>query len=351
MPLARSTWLHRRRRAVLVSARERGGDSARNALDVVGAEYFRRQAARRRRSGAEAKFADGRNSPSPRRGAAIDLEAWRIRSGETSDNGMLDDLAERLTQLLHEQGVAAGVDVWEDNGDRRPLGRHRRRRARVRASSSAASRAAERMAPRPRAASSAACATGVFARRFEAAGVDRRDGRFRRQADLHVHHDDGARPSPSMAARTASTRPPCSSGCNDQLRENGINAARLVRRCRRCADLARRRVCTTCSTSRRTLNDDEFDADLQAPGAWATGGLPNATCGRAVRRCDPHLQRQRRLAAADAHGASRHRHRRRHRDRQQDHQRLCHALERASTIPIRRRANGVRRSRRASMRR
>ncbi|HJS79514.1 MAG TPA: hypothetical protein VJ748_02730, partial [Vitreimonas sp.] len=46
-----------------------------------------------------------------------DLEAWRARTGETEDRAILDDLAERLTQLLHEQGIAAGVDVWEDNGN------------------------------------------------------------------------------------------------------------------------------------------------------------------------------------------------------------------------------------------
>lgn len=43
-----------------------------------------------------------------------DLEAWRRQSGETQDQGILNDLAQRMTQLLHEQGVAAGVGVWQD---------------------------------------------------------------------------------------------------------------------------------------------------------------------------------------------------------------------------------------------
>src|SRR5262249_42745196 len=73
------------------------------------------------RDGGEAvlklSFADGRTlsvSTSWRDG---DLETWRTRAGETDDQALMDDLAERLTQLLHEQGVAVGVDVWEDNGE------------------------------------------------------------------------------------------------------------------------------------------------------------------------------------------------------------------------------------------
>src|SRR5690606_28652615 len=34
----------------------------------------------------------------------------------SDDRAIMDDLAERLTQLMHEQGLAAGVDVWEDDG-------------------------------------------------------------------------------------------------------------------------------------------------------------------------------------------------------------------------------------------
>lgn len=63
------------------------------------------------------EFSDGRTLSVSTAWRSHDLENWRQRSGESEDVGMLDDLAERLTQLLHEQGVAAGVEVWQDGTD------------------------------------------------------------------------------------------------------------------------------------------------------------------------------------------------------------------------------------------
>ncbi|MEQ1493387.1 MAG: hypothetical protein ABL932_22855, partial [Terricaulis sp.] len=53
---------------------------------------------------------DGRSLSVTTAWRSEDLEAWRTRSGESEERAMLDDLAERMSQLLHEQGVSAGVD-------------------------------------------------------------------------------------------------------------------------------------------------------------------------------------------------------------------------------------------------
>ncbi|MET0182494.1 MAG: hypothetical protein ABW199_06375, partial [Caulobacterales bacterium] len=63
------------------------------------------------------KTEDGRQIAITTGWRSEDLEAWRVRDGETSEQGMLDDLAERLTQLLHEQGISAGVETWTDGED------------------------------------------------------------------------------------------------------------------------------------------------------------------------------------------------------------------------------------------
>jgi len=63
------------------------------------------------------QFADGRTlsvSTAWRKG---DQEAWRALAGQSNDAAMMGDLAERLNQLLHEQGVGARVEAWEDNGE------------------------------------------------------------------------------------------------------------------------------------------------------------------------------------------------------------------------------------------
>jgi len=59
-------------------------------------------------------LADGRDITVTTAWRKGDQEAWRALAGESEDQAILNDLSERLTQLLHEQGVAAGVDVWED---------------------------------------------------------------------------------------------------------------------------------------------------------------------------------------------------------------------------------------------
>ena len=115
------------------------------------------------------RFADGRKlSRSPPLGASEDLENWRARGGENEDRAILDDLAERLTQLLHEQGIAAGVDVWE-NGAERGLSLHSGDFVTVE-SLAISGRVAALEATDP-AGMVGGLRDGVFARRFEAAAV------------------------------------------------------------------------------------------------------------------------------------------------------------------------------------
>ena len=62
-------------------------------------------------------LADGRQISVSTAWRSDDLEGWRVRGGETEDQGILGDVAQRLTQLLHEQGVAAGVTTWTDGDE------------------------------------------------------------------------------------------------------------------------------------------------------------------------------------------------------------------------------------------
>jgi hypothetical protein len=113
-------------------------------------------------------FADGRVLSVSTAWRGEDLEAWRARSGESEDRAILDDVAERLSQLLHEQGVAAGVEVWQ-NGDE--LGLSAMTGDFITVSSLAISGRAATLAPVEPPAMVGGLRDGVFARRFETGAV------------------------------------------------------------------------------------------------------------------------------------------------------------------------------------
>ncbi len=103
-------------------------------------------------------FADGRVAQlSPPLGAAKISKPGAYARGESEDRGRLDDLAERLTQLLHEQGVAAGRRYLGGRSRGRALGVHRRPRLRVEPDHQRHARWRSKRSTRP--AWSAVCAT------------------------------------------------------------------------------------------------------------------------------------------------------------------------------------------------
>ncbi len=222
------------------------------------------------------RFADGRRLAVTTAWRSDDLEAWRVRSGENEDRAILDDLAERLSQLLHEQGVAAGVDVWED-GDERGFSLLSGDFVSVESLSiSGRSANLETIDPPGMV---GGLRDGVFARRFEAANVAATGALFvsdqtfvltTRQKTHAITIDGGDDGLDATALASA---------LNDELRKRGLAAAAslvdeggaLTLRIDALHDMVELSA---------TLNEVEHDGVLQAPGAWAIGGLPASSAGQ-----------------------------------------------------------------------
>ncbi|MEQ1618628.1 MAG: hypothetical protein ABL883_09835 [Terricaulis sp.] len=222
------------------------------------------------------RFADGRSLAVTSAWRGDDLEVWRARSGENPDRAMLDDLAERLSQLLHEQGVAAGVDVWED-GDERGFSLLSGDLVSVE-SFAVSGRAANLEAVDP-AGMVGGLRDGVFARRFETASVAGAsdlligDQTFVLTTSQQTHTitidgGEGGIEAEELAATL-----------NEKLRDKGLAAAAslyddggaLTLRIDTLHDMI---------AAGATINDTQHDAALQAPGLWASGGLPIANVGQ-----------------------------------------------------------------------
>lgn len=205
-----------------------------------------------------------------------DLEAWRTRSGESEERAMLDDLAERMTQLMHEQGIAAGVDVWEDNGK---LGLSVFSADGLRASSLSIGKDTTALETIAQPGMVGGLRDGVFARRFEtdavaATGdlfVDDQRFTFTTGSTTQSITIDGGDDGITGAALITKL--------NDQLRQKGISAAASL-----VDDGGVLKVqidaLHNVTAVTATINGDAHESVLQAPGAWANGGLPVATAGQ-----------------------------------------------------------------------
>jgi hypothetical protein len=204
-----------------------------------------------------------------------DLEVWRTRAGESADRALMDDLAERLTQLLHEQGIVAGVDVWENAG---ALGLSVFAGGLVRASSLSigGKNAALDLVETP--SMIGGLNEAAFARRFEVAAVAANTAlflgaqtfSFTRGGDTTLITIDGGEAGIDATALTAQL--------NTQLRAKNIAAAAYLIDEGGALTLRIDALHSLAAVS-ATLNDAEFDVALQAPGAWANGGLPSASSG------------------------------------------------------------------------
>lgn len=206
-----------------------------------------------------------------------DQEAWRVRDGENEDRALMDDLAERLTQVLHEQGVAAGVDVWEDvdgnvglsvfSGDL------------IRASSLSIGEKSVRFEAIDPPGMVGGLRDGVFARRFSAGGVAAPDEMFVGEQTFVI--------TTAMATQTVTI-----DGGEDGI-DAGALAAQLNEKLRALALPAaaslvdeggalsfRLDALHDVVAASATLNQASHELALQAPDGWANGGLPNATAGQ-----------------------------------------------------------------------
>lgn len=205
-----------------------------------------------------------------------DLEAWRMRAGESDDRAIMEDLSERLAQLMHEQGLAAGVDVWEDNGQ---LGFSIYSADNIRASSLSISGKSAPLETVEQPGMVGALRDGVFARRFEAGAVAAASEFFTGAQTFFFTTNNTTHSITIDGGDSGVTATQLADQLNAKLREKGVSAAvSLVDNAGSLTlqiDALHDVIGVTA-----TLNDVEHDAVLQAPSAWATGGLPAASAGQ-----------------------------------------------------------------------
>ncbi len=223
------------------------------------------------------RFADGRALTISTGWRAEDLEGWRIRAGQSADEGLLDDLSERLTQLLHEQGVAAGLDIWADGTDV-GLSVFAADGVSVEALTIGGRSVALNPGRDPIGGYVGGLRGGVFARRFESQAVapagalftEAQRFTFETTSGTKVITIDGGEDGIDAAALVAQL--------NQKLREKDVAAA--VSLVDEGGALTLRFDATHAVTEvSATINEDSFELALAPPGAWANGGLPNAASG------------------------------------------------------------------------
>jgi hypothetical protein len=219
---------------------------------------------------------DGRSLSVATSWRSEDLEAWRVRSGESEDRGMLDDLAERLTQLLHEQGVAAGIDVWEDGTN---LGLSIYGGDGVRASSLSISGKTATLETIEAPGMVGGLRDGIFARRFEASGIVPDGGVFT-GTQTFVFTGATAQSIVIDGGEAGIDATALATQLNDKLREKGIAAAATFVDDGGSSYTLRIDALHNTIDVSATLNGDAYDPAIQAPGAWVSGGLPNAVSGQ-----------------------------------------------------------------------
>lgn len=219
---------------------------------------------------------DGRSFTVSAAWRAGDQEAWRTRTGEDSDRAIMDDLAERLTQLMHEQGLAAGVDVWEDNGQ---LGFSVFTNDHIRASSVSISGNATTLTTVEPPGMVGGLRNGIFARRFEATGVAAASDLFTGQQTFVITTSKTTQTIKINGGEDGLTATEVMNQLNAQLKSKGISAAASLVDDAGALTLRLDALHDVIGID-ATLNGDAHEGVLQTPGAWASGGLPVAGAGQ-----------------------------------------------------------------------
>ncbi len=207
---------------------------------------------------------------------SADREAWRVRAGESDERARLNDLAERLTQLLHEQGLAAGVDVWESGTD---AGLSVFTADGVSASSFSISGRAVSLEAIDPPGMVGGLRDGVFARRFEAAGVAGASDLFVGAQSFLISTTSQTSTISVAGGEDGIDAAALIAELNVQLRERGFAAAASFEDVAGALTLRLDGLHDLTAVS-ATLNELDHDAVLQAPGAWGSGGLPSAASGQ-----------------------------------------------------------------------
>jgi len=219
---------------------------------------------------------DGRTVSVTNSWRSDDLEGWRARAGESEDRAILDDLAERLTQLLHEQGVAAGVDVWEESGE---LGLRVLGAGEISASSLTIGGKAAVLETVEQSGMVGGLRDGVFARRFEASAVAATGDLFVGDQTFVVTTANGTQSITIKGGDAGIDAATLETKLNEKLRASGISAAASLVDDGGALTL-RLDALHSVTAITATLNGDANEGVLQAPGAWASGGLPVSSAGQ-----------------------------------------------------------------------
>ncbi len=247
-----------------------------NALTSDGANNFEDALRDAGEAVLKLQMADGRVLSVSTAWRGDDLEAWRTRSGENADRAILDDLAERLTQLLHEQGVAAGVDIWESGAE---LGLSVLTGDFITASSLSISGRAVAFEAIDPPGMVGGLRDGVFARRFEAANVAAAIDLFVGEQNFVITTTDSAHAITIDGGTDGVDAAALAERLNERLREEGLSAAASLSDNGGVLDFRLDALHDTIAVA-ATLNQIAVSATLQAPGAWASGGLPEASAGQ-----------------------------------------------------------------------
>lgn len=218
------------------------------------------------------QFADGRVLSVSTAWRAGDQEAWL----GADDAAMMGDLAERLSQLLHEQGVAAKVTAWSD-GDNHGLSVLSDDLVGASQLSLGGNNVAFEAIDPP--GMTGGLRDGVFARRFEAGAVagagdvfiGKQTFTITAGATAHAITIDGG--EDGIDAETLAEK------LNTQLRAKNISAAAYLIEESSALNLRIDALHDVTAVSAR-LNEDVHAGELTAPGAWTHGGLPVASSGQ-----------------------------------------------------------------------
>ncbi len=222
-------------------------------------------------------LADGRTFTITTGWRAGDQEAWRVRSGETAEQGKLDDLAERITQLLHEQGIAAGVDSWTSGNDG-GLSFYTADGVTIDSFTLSGRNISLEAGRDPSGGYVGGLRAGIYARRFETDVVASASDLFVGAQTFAFTTDSGAKTITIDGGEDGITGADLLTQLNAQLRAKGVPAAaELVDTG---SGLKLRFNATHALTDVDvTINDDAHEGVLQAPGAWSNGGLPVSASG------------------------------------------------------------------------
>ncbi|HRP09596.1 MAG TPA: hypothetical protein PLK37_01020 [Terricaulis sp.] len=218
------------------------------------------------------QFADGRTLSVSTGWRAGDQEAWL----GTDDGAIMADLAERLSQLLHEQGVAAKVVAWEEDGahglsvlsddlvgaSQLSIGGH--------------NVAFEAIDPPGML---GGLRDGVFARRFEAGAVAGADELFIGKQVFTVTAGGVAQAITIDGGEDGIDATELAEKLNEQLRAKNIAAAAYLIEEGGALNLRFDALHEVTAISAR-VNGAAHAGAMTAPGAWANGGLPAAAPGQ-----------------------------------------------------------------------